>query len=222
MPGLVGAEVLVLGLHPLQRRLDAGIAAGRAAAEVATLLDPLAPAFGDAVRRLWLGRPRGPAQPLDGADPADLLRIEARIAQGDGPAEGMGDEGDGLAVQLVDQLGQVVDEVGHHVGPVRRPGAVPVPAQVRGDDVPVPTQLPRHPVPASGMVPPAVLQDQHRRIRIAPVEIVQPKTLGHEAVRGRSGGVGVSVGHAAKGLVRGGGAEGLDPRPRPLSTSASR
>ncbi len=187
VPRLVLGQVAVLLPHAGQGFLDGGVAAGQAAAHRPALLDPLAPALGGGQGALLDHAARREAQPLDGDKLAHRLGIQAGVAQRDHAAERVGDDGHRRQLLLVDQLGQVVDIGGGVVDPVRRPGAVAVAAQVRGDDVPVVAQLARHPVPAAAMVASAMHQQQRRGGGIAPVDIVQPQPLRDEDVRGRPG-----------------------------------
>ena len=91
-----------------------------------------------------------------------------------------------LVPQRVDQLGKVVDESIHRIVSVGRPGAVAVAPRVRRDDMPVLAQFLRHPVPAAAVVTAAVLQNQRRRIGVAPIDIVQPQPLRDKDVRSRT------------------------------------
>jgi hypothetical protein len=85
-----------------------------------------------------------------------------------------------LLAQRIDQVGEIQQQRGHGVIGIGRPGAVAMAAQIRGDHVPVGGQFARDPVHRMGMVEAAVLQDQRRRIRVAPVEIVQAQGLAGE------------------------------------------
>jgi hypothetical protein len=105
------------------------------------------------------------------------------VAQGDAAAERMGDDAAGGQALLVDELGEVVDEGAHRIVAAGRPGAVAMAAQVRGDDVVVGAQLGGDPVPVAAVVAAAVHQDQRRRVRIAPVDVVQPQPLRDERLR---------------------------------------
>ena len=96
----------------------------------------------------------------------------------------MGDDRDRRQPLLMDELVDVVDVRRHGVVAVRRPLAVAMPAQVGTDDVPVVTQGLRHPVPVAAVVPPAVDQEQRRRVGVAPIDVVKTQTLGVVVPRG--------------------------------------
>ena len=109
----------------------------QAAGGLALLVDPAAQAIGD--RRLlpFGDHPGRGAEALDGDDPADVLGIEARVAQGDVAAERMGDDCYRGQAKLVNQLGQIVNEGRGFIIAVGCPLRIAMPAQVRGDNVPV-------------------------------------------------------------------------------------
>ena len=85
------------------------------------------------------------------------------------------------------QLRQVIDVVGHGVVTCRGPGGIAVPAQIGRNDVVVSAQIGGDPVPIAAVIAPAMQQDERRRVRIAPVHVVQSQTLGEIDARGRSG-----------------------------------
>ena len=128
------------------------------------------------------------AEALDRDQRLHLLGIDAGVAQRDVAAERMGNERHRREPLLIDQLREVVDVAGHGVGAGRRPLAIAMAAQVGRDDVPVVAQPLRHPVPIAAMVLAAVQQDQRRRVRVAPVDVMQPQPLREIDPRGGAGG----------------------------------
>src|SRR5262249_16444524 len=97
-------------------------------------------------------------------------------------------DGHGRELLLMDELGEIVDVARHVVIAVGRPLAVAVTAQVGRDDVPLVPQPRGDPIPVAAMIAPAVEQDQRRRPRIAPVDVMQAQTLGEIDPRGGTGG----------------------------------
>ena len=78
----------------------------------------------------------------------------------------------------------ILDDGGHVLLLTRMDGASPVTAEIGGDHVEVPPQIGGDPVPAAAMIPPPVHQEQRRRVRIAPVDVMLSQPLGEEAARG--------------------------------------
>ena len=188
MAGAFGGEVAVLLLHPLERFVDGGVAAGQPPGEGALLIDPAMHAF----RQGEMG-PLGDgfgrrAEAFNGHQLLHGFRVETGVAQGDVAAERVGDDGERRHFLLMDQLGEVVDVAVHPIAAILRPLAVAMAAQVWGDDVPVFPQVLRHPVPVSAMVPPAMQQQQRWRFGVAPIDIVQPQPLGEKYPGGRAAG----------------------------------
>ena len=187
MARLLGREVPVGLLHPLQRVLDRGIAARQAPRKRTLLGDPFLHTLGDrhgrARRHLLRRRP----EPFDGDEPAHRIGIDAAVADRDVAAERMRHDGHWRQFLLMDQLGQVVDIGGGRVIAVGRPLAVAVAAQIGGEDVPVMAQRLRQPIPVAAMVAPAMDEEERRRAGVAPVDIVQPQPLREIDPRGRAG-----------------------------------
>src|SRR3546814_3864439 len=77
----------------------------------------------------------------------------------------MGDDGERLQRELVDELRDVADIVRHRIDAALDPFGIAMSAQVGGDDVPVVAQPLRHPVPVAAMIAPAVNQQQRRLVR---------------------------------------------------------
>ena len=175
---LFGREVLVLLLHPPEGVLDGGIAARHAAGELALFGDPVLHAFGEGGLSPLLQDFRRRAQPLDRDQTPDVLRVDAGIAQRDVAAQRVRHHRHRRQLLLMNQLRQVVDIAAHGVVAVGRPLAVAMAAQVRRDDVPVIAEAFGHPVPVPAVIPPPVHQQQRRRVRIAPVDVMQPEALG--------------------------------------------
>jgi len=99
----------------------------------------------------------------------------------------MRDDGNRAAVELVDQLGEVIDEAIDRVIAVGRPGAVAMAAQIGRDDVVMVAQPFGDPVPVAAMVAAAVDEQQGRCARIAPIDIMELEPLRDKAVRGGAG-----------------------------------
>jgi hypothetical protein len=64
----------------------------------------------------------------------------------------MGDDRDGSQLLLMDQLGEIVDVVRHHICAAGCPRAVAMSAQVRRDHVVACGQTPGDPVPTAAMI----------------------------------------------------------------------
>jgi len=137
------------------------------------LLDPLQPLVRFGLLRLLLDPARRQAQPFNGDDLGDPFREKPGIAERDRAAQRMADQYHRLPAQLLDQLRQIVDIVRCHIGTLGRPGAVAMATQVRCDDMIILRQRPRRPVPAAGVVEPAMHQDQRRGCTVAPIQIVE-------------------------------------------------
>ena len=187
MPGLRIGEILVLFLHPLVGFFQGRVLFGAAPCGRPLGVDPGAHPLGDRLSHPLLQHARRRPEPLDGDHLAHILRIDAGIAQRDIAAIRVRNDRQRRQLLLVDQLREVIDAGAHRIVAISRPAAVAVTAQVRRDDVPVMAQFLGHPVPAAAMVPPAMQQDQGRRIGIAPIDIMKAHALRDIAVGSRSG-----------------------------------
>ena len=187
MARLVFGEELVLLDHPAKGRLDAFVFARDAARCGAFLADPFGHPLG--VRRFaLLGLPRrARAEPFDRHDLAHHVGKGPGITQGDVSAHRMAHDRHRPPVELVDELGKVIDHVVGHVIAVADPVGIAMPAVIESGDVPVPAQVFRHPVPAARMIAPAMHQHQRRRVAIAPIDIIESQALRYEGLRCRSG-----------------------------------
>src|SRR3546814_10762698 len=92
----------------------------------------------------------------------------------------MGDDRDRRQLLLVDELGDVIDMGRRRIAAVGGPLAVAMAPEVGRDDVTVRPQLLRHPIPVAAMIATAVQQEEGRRVRIAPVNIMQPQARSEE------------------------------------------
>ena len=98
----------------------------------------------------------------------------------------MGNDPQRRELLLVDELGDVVHELRRCVRGPCAPLRVTVTAQVRRDDVVPVLEVRGGPVPVVGMIAVAVDEQQRRGVRVAPVEVVQPKPLREVRVRRRA------------------------------------
>ena len=141
----------------------------------------------------WRARSHHPArrhsEPFDRNQLVHVFGIDPGVAQRDHSPERVGDDRHRRQLLLMDQLREVVDVGGHRIAAVRRPLAVAMTAQIGREDVPVATQRRGDPVPVAAMIPPAMDEQQRRRARISPIDIVQPQPLREINARGRSGAV---------------------------------
>src|SRR6266478_876970 len=112
--------------------------------------------------------------------------MDAGITCCDIAAERMADHGHGRKLALMNELGEIVDKTRHGVAAVLRPLAVAMPAQIGRDDVPAVAKPLHHPVPAARMIAAAMDQHQRRRVRIAPIEIMQTQALRNVGMRDRA------------------------------------
>ena len=149
----------------------------------------------------------GRAEAFDRDEAPYLIRIKAGEAQGDIAAQRMRDDGDGGEAKLVHQLRQIINIAGDRIIAGHVPLAVAVTAKIGTDDMPILAQLHRRPVPTARMIAPAMEQDQRRFVGISPVDIMQPRALRNDTLRGRAGQV-----HTCK----------LSPRLRDQSTVLGR
>src|ERR1700722_16652887 len=94
----------------------------------------------------------------------------------------MRDDRHRLEALVMDELSQVVNEIGFEIDAVRRPGAIAMAAQIGDDHMPVASQLTRDPVPAAGVIAGAMHQDQWRCAGVTPVHIVQAQALRNETM----------------------------------------
>ena len=183
--GLLGGEVGVLLLHAPEGVLDARVAPRRPPGELPHVVDPADEPFRarDPLPAPQAGRR---PHPLDGDELHHVLGVEPRVLERDGPPERVRDDGGRREAGLVEELRDVVHVVRQHVGAALDPLGVPVAPEVGGDDVVVLAERLGHPVPAPAMVPPAVHEEEGRRVRVAPVHVVEAKALGEVDVGGRS------------------------------------
>ena len=118
------------------------------------------------------------SQPFDRHHPVHAVGVNRRVAQANRPAQGVRNQANGTGRNNVDQGGDVRDVLGDGVGGTRRPGAVPVAAQIERVDVPGIAQGTGHPVPAARMIPSAVDQQNRRPGLISPVPELEFEATG--------------------------------------------
>ena len=121
-------------------------------------------------------------KPFDRDDSQHLAWIKPGITERNLSPQGVGDYGDRLLSELMDQLRQIIDEGRHRIVGIWRPVAVAMPAQIGSDDVPAIAKFLRSPVPTATVVAPSMKEDQQRGVLIAPIGIVKPEPLGDEPV----------------------------------------
>ena len=186
MAGLIIGEEAVFLFHPRKGSFDSWIAPWQPPGRGAALFDPVAEPVGITRCLAFSAGRRRRAESFDIDQLADLFRVQTGETRGDVAAQRMGNDRDLIMTQGVNQLGKVIDEGVGFIIAVRRPGAIAVAAQIGGNDVPIFCQLFSHPIPAAAVIAPAVLEDQRRRVAIAPIDIVQAQALRDEGVGGGS------------------------------------
>jgi hypothetical protein len=177
VPGLLCGEEGVLFLHALRGGLDRRVASRGTAGELLHRLDPVVHALPGGNADVSRQHFRRRTHALDGHQLRHALGVGAGELQRDGSSQGMADHGEIVELESLHQLGHVEDELRLAVHASDRPGAVAVTAKIRGDDVVVTTQVAGHPVPAAGVVPTAVDQEQRGRTLVSPVHVVEPEPL---------------------------------------------
>ncbi len=159
-------------LHAGDGVVDGGVSAGPAVLETVHVVYP----FAHAVVGGTLLEDAG-AEALDGDDLGDIAGADGGVLEGDGAAEGVADEGEGIAVEGLAQGGHVEDELGQAVLAADGPLAVAVAAQVDGVDGVVVLEGEGHTVPVAGVVAAAVDEEQGRVGLVAPDDVVQLESL---------------------------------------------
>ena len=95
------------------------------------------------------------------------------IAKRNIAAERVRHDRNGREFELMDDLREVIDIGRHGIISIRRPGAIPMTAQIGGHDMPIGSQAIGHPVPTAAMILAAMQEQQRGRLRIAPIDVVQ-------------------------------------------------
>jgi len=175
----------VLLLHPPEGVLDARVAPGRAARELAEVIDPLDEPLRAGKAFLAAQGGRRP-HALEGHERHHVCGREPGVLGRNRAPEGVRDDGRGGKAGLVQELCDVVDVVGQHVGAALDPLRIAVASQIGRDHVVVGSERFRHPVPTPAVVPAPVHEEQGRRAPIAPIDVVQAKALRIVDVGGRS------------------------------------
>src|ERR1700688_2949625 len=83
------------------------------------------------------------------------------------------------------QACQVVDVIGQAVAAAGRPVGLAVPAKVRSNDMERRPQRLRQLIPTAGVIETAMIQDQRRRRRVAPIREVKSPATDNSAPRER-------------------------------------
>ncbi len=89
----------------------------------------------------------------------------------------MADDRHFFITERVDKLGEIINESVHRIIAFRRPFAVSMPAKIRANHMPIVAQLFGHPIPIPAVISTPVLQNQRRRVGIAPIDIIKAQTL---------------------------------------------
>src|SRR4029450_7335612 len=142
-------QMLIRLLHTLHRLLEASIAARVPAGKGTHLGNPPAPAH--RCRTMSSVARRRP-KPFNGHQLLDTLWIDPTVLTGDGSTQGVADDGNGKQLQLFEELRHIQYIIDHGVLPPPRPLRVPVPTQIRGNDVIDITQGQCYPVPVTSMI----------------------------------------------------------------------
>src|ERR1700730_9025027 len=129
--GLSLRQVWVLLPHSLEGRLQARVAARRAACQFLELVYPAQHPPGDRNVDPLLDHLRRWAEPFDDNQLAHRVREQAGVEQRNRPTQRMRDDGESREPGLTNQLDDVVDEVDEIVTTPGRPLRVAVPAQIR-------------------------------------------------------------------------------------------
>src|SRR5258708_7650995 len=175
--GLSLRQMWVLLPHSLESRLQAWVAARRAACQLLQVVYPVQHPPGDRNVDPLFEQFRRWAESFDDNQLAHSVREQTGVEQRDLPAQRMRDDGESRELGLANQLDDVVDEVDEIVTTPGRPLRVAVPAQVRCKYSVIAPKILGHPVPTSAVVPPAVDQEQRRRSRVAPSNVMQAQAL---------------------------------------------
>ena len=109
--------------------------------------------------------------------PRHFFRKRPGKGQADHAAHRVADDSGVFQAFGLHQAGQIVDVIGQAVAAAFRPLGIAVPAQIGRDDVKIRPQRPRHLVPAAGVIEAAMDQQQQWRRCVAPVGVVQPKSV---------------------------------------------
>src|SRR5215471_12628122 len=171
---LFDGEMLVRFSHAHDCVFNRPVAPRQAAGETTLCLDPRAQALGHRLCEALGHRLGRWPEPFDRDEALYLVGIDPRITRRDIASERVADESDGRKPTLMNELREVVDIARHAVVAVLRPLAIAMPTQIRRDDVPAIAQSPRYPVPIARMIAAAMDQDERGRIRVSPIEIMQP------------------------------------------------
>src|SRR6266850_2586795 len=145
--GLSLRQVWVLLPHSLEGRLQARVAAWRAASQFLQVVYPVQHPPGDRNIDPLLDHLRRWPQPFDDNQLAHRVREQAGVEQRNRPTQRMRDDGESREPGLANQLDDVVDEVDEIVTAPGCPLRIAVPAQVRREYAVIAPKVIGHAVP---------------------------------------------------------------------------
>src|SRR5262245_31023831 len=159
-------QMLIRLLHALHRLLEAGVAARVPASKGTHLGNPLAHAHRC---RTMSGAARRRPKPFNGHQLLDTIWIDPTVLTGDGSTQRVTDDGNGKHLQLFEELRHIQYIIDHGVLPPPRPLRVPVPTQIRGNDVIGIAEGQGYPVPVTSMIAPPMNKEQWWGRGVTPV-----------------------------------------------------
>src|SRR5215831_4516535 len=96
--------------------------------------------------------PRRRSKPFDSHKLFDPLRIDTAVLTGDAATQGVPNDGNGKHLQLFEELRHIQDIIDHGILSPPCPLRVPMPAQIRGNNVIGITHRQGYPIPIASMI----------------------------------------------------------------------